>query len=516
MLTTIEQRVCGRHLAQAATRIWFHPECREKQARWLATTQAQLQSVRTWRIGELFDQMYGNDKSEEYRQIVTPKIGNSLYARLKGLVDQDVLEVRNSQRGVEIIWPERAAAGIRQDWGGNTSNGNSQQPAQARSQRAATNQTSQPSTATYANLFLATTHASKNPFGGAAGTQTPKQPSRSPRAGDSYKKSGSSNERAARRRPPTTEGLSAGKKFHNVSKLFAAEGRGVEECLTPKSKTPVDNISQVADEPTGSQGAPPRDPNTVVGSGLDIARELFKGINNGSTPDKVSNHPDAILAPPSAASNLAAALGNMSLNAGSPIGSPQSLASSDMHVDIPNSNTPTRLPSNMSLDSPASLGRRPSVFATTSTGQSTGPMGAGEDDPATSPNASTRQTVSETPQSVRSESRSHEEKMEGVRRNESARRLRELEDHFKRTSDKKALRQAHAKEFRQHLDRAYYSLRRCSTFQVCLDQGFYRWQEKSQFVAINPFQIVLCQAQAFELDVDREIGKALDLLYSYV
>ncbi|KAI8624272.1 hypothetical protein F5Y19DRAFT_455084 [Xylariaceae sp. FL1651] len=106
LLTTTAQVVCGRPLAKVVANIWFHPDCRTKKTAWLARTQAQLPSVRSWGIDSLFDQMYGPDRDEQYRLIVTPKVGNSLYAELNKLIKDGVVGTELTQTGCRVVWPD--------------------------------------------------------------------------------------------------------------------------------------------------------------------------------------------------------------------------------------------------------------------------------------------------------------------------------------------------------------------------------------------------------------------------
>ncbi|KAI1346357.1 hypothetical protein F5Y01DRAFT_319798 [Xylaria sp. FL0043] len=113
--------VCGRPLSLASARIRFSPGCKAVKSAWLAATQAQLQSVRTWRIDELLLQMYGPDRSDEYHRIVAPKVGNSLYLELSQLVKKRVLSAEITQNGPQVVWPGWTAAWTRPDWSGNRS-----------------------------------------------------------------------------------------------------------------------------------------------------------------------------------------------------------------------------------------------------------------------------------------------------------------------------------------------------------------------------------------------------------
>ncbi|KAI1455686.1 hypothetical protein F4805DRAFT_263239 [Annulohypoxylon moriforme] len=114
-------RVCGRTLAEATTRIWFHPRCRKKKSAWLAATGAQLQSVKTWRISELLEQMYGSGRSAEFQLIVGPKVGSSLYAELRALIRDGVLETQLSKTGVRVEWPRWTTTWTWTHWGGDKS-----------------------------------------------------------------------------------------------------------------------------------------------------------------------------------------------------------------------------------------------------------------------------------------------------------------------------------------------------------------------------------------------------------
>ncbi|KAI0870514.1 hypothetical protein GGS24DRAFT_475056 [Hypoxylon argillaceum] len=113
--------VCGRPLALVATRIWFSPKCKIKKSAWLASTKAQMQSVRTWLVDQLLLQMYGPGRSDEYRRIVATKVGNSLYSELSQLVKEGVVGAKMARNGYEIVWPDWTEAWSQPDWNGNKS-----------------------------------------------------------------------------------------------------------------------------------------------------------------------------------------------------------------------------------------------------------------------------------------------------------------------------------------------------------------------------------------------------------
>ncbi|KAI1125280.1 hypothetical protein F5Y10DRAFT_268322 [Nemania abortiva] len=113
--------VCGRPLALVATRIWFSPKCKIKKSAWLASTKAQMQSVRTWFMDQLLLQMYGPGRSDEYRRIVATKVGNSLHSELSQLVKEGVVGAKMARNGYEIVWPDWTEAWSQPHWNGNKS-----------------------------------------------------------------------------------------------------------------------------------------------------------------------------------------------------------------------------------------------------------------------------------------------------------------------------------------------------------------------------------------------------------
>ncbi|KAI1734490.1 hypothetical protein F4680DRAFT_470861 [Xylaria scruposa] len=116
--------VCGRSLPQVSVRIWFRPHCKKLKSAWLAATKAQLQSVRTWRSGELFAAMYGTGRDEQYRSIVIPKIGDSLYLELSQLIKQEIVTTQITQGGFQAVWPDWTTTWTWDIWNGDKTEAN--------------------------------------------------------------------------------------------------------------------------------------------------------------------------------------------------------------------------------------------------------------------------------------------------------------------------------------------------------------------------------------------------------
>ncbi|KAJ2976210.1 hypothetical protein NUW58_g8143 [Xylaria curta] len=112
--------------------MWFHPQCRKLKSAWLAATEAQLQSVKTWRLEELFATLYGTDRDRQYQSIILPKIGDSLYYELYGLVKQGVISTELAQGGPRAVWPGWTATWTWESWNGCKTEANATAMMQAR------------------------------------------------------------------------------------------------------------------------------------------------------------------------------------------------------------------------------------------------------------------------------------------------------------------------------------------------------------------------------------------------
>lgn len=99
----------------------LHPNCKRQQHAHLVETEAQVQTVRFWRLDDLQDRLYLNDLDDMGKSIVLPKIQNSTYRLLLKLVKDGILETAMTSRGSKVIYPDWTETWTWPGWDGDVS-----------------------------------------------------------------------------------------------------------------------------------------------------------------------------------------------------------------------------------------------------------------------------------------------------------------------------------------------------------------------------------------------------------